>query len=179
MASDPAGAEAVRLGREPIDPAWLLAAVADPAAGGNVLFLGTARGLTAGVVTRLLTYDAHEPLAFATLQQLRQQAIDRFGLVACAVWHRLGTVTPGAASVAVAASAAHRREAFAAAEWLMEQHGLEGLTASYDLDASQLAALLRSAPPAWFEVTIHQHMPMFHMEHCVFCAFLSPGKDYR
>jgi putative protease len=66
-----------------------------------------------------------------------------------------------------------------AAEWLMEQHGLEGLTASYDLDASQLAALLRSAPPAWFEVTIHQHMPMFHMEHCVFCAFLSPGKDYR
>lgn len=121
MASDPAGAEAVRLGREPIDPAWLLAAVADPAAGGNVLFLGTARGLTAGVVTRLLTYDAHEPLAFATLQQLRQQAIDRFGLVACAVWHRLGTVTPGAASVAVAASAAHRREAFAAAEWLMER----------------------------------------------------------
>ncbi len=66
-----------------------------------------------------------------------------------------------------------------AAEWLMEQQGLEGLTASYDLDASQLAALLRSAPPAWFEVTIHQHMPMFHMEHCVFCAFLSPGKDYR
>jgi putative protease len=66
-----------------------------------------------------------------------------------------------------------------AAEWFMERHGLEGLTASYDLDASQLAALLRSAPPAWFEVTIHQHMPMFHMEHCVFCAFLSRGKDYR
>ena len=65
------------------------------------------------------------------------------------------------------------------AEWLMSRHGLEGLTASYDLDAGQLAALLRSAPPAWFEVTLHQHMPMFHMEHCVFCAFLSKGKDYR
>src|SRR5690606_33109314 len=26
---------------------------------------------------------------------------------------------------------------------------------------------------------LHQHMPMFHMEHCVFCAFLSSGKDFR
>jgi putative protease len=49
----------------------------------------------------------------------------------------------------------------------------------YDLDSEQVAALLRSAPPEWFEVTIHQHMPMFHMEHCVFCTFLSKGKDYR
>ncbi len=65
------------------------------------------------------------------------------------------------------------------AEWLVKHHGLEGVTASYDLDSAQLAALLKSAPPAWFEVTLHQHMPMFHMEHCVFCAFLSKGKDYR
>jgi len=42
-----------------------------------------------------------------------------------------------------------------------------------------LDALLKSAPPEWFEITIHQHMPMFHMEHCVFCAFLSEGTDYR
>jgi U32 family peptidase len=65
------------------------------------------------------------------------------------------------------------------AEWLVKHHGLEGVTASYDLDSAQLTALLKSAPPAWFEVTLHQHMPMFHMEHCVFCTFLSKGKDYR
>jgi putative protease len=65
------------------------------------------------------------------------------------------------------------------AEWFMQQHQLEGLTASYDLNADQLAGLLRNAPADWFEVTLHQHMPMFHMEHCVFCAFLSAGKDYR
>jgi U32 family peptidase len=41
-----------------------------------------------------------------------------------------------------------------------------------------LEDLLTTCPPQWFEVTIHQHMPMFHMEHCVFCAFLSPGTDY-
>ena len=65
------------------------------------------------------------------------------------------------------------------AEYFMRRYGLERLTASYDLNAAQLEALLRAAPPEWFEVTIHQHMPMFHMEHCVFCAFLSTGTDYR
>jgi putative protease len=66
-----------------------------------------------------------------------------------------------------------------AAEHFMGRHKLEQLTASYDLDATQIAALLRTAPPSWFEITIHQHMPMFHMEHCVFCAFLSSGTDFR
>jgi U32 family peptidase len=60
-----------------------------------------------------------------------------------------------------------------------KQLGLERLTASYDLNIQQLTDLLSSCPPAWFEITIHQHMPMFHMEHCVFCAFLSEGKDFR
>ena len=66
-----------------------------------------------------------------------------------------------------------------AAEYFIDRFGLERVTASYDLNAEQLEALLGSAPPAWFEITIHQHMPMFHMEHCVFCAFLTSGKDYR
>ena len=65
------------------------------------------------------------------------------------------------------------------ADYFKNAFGLERVTASYDLNVTQLEALLTGAPPEWFEVTIHQHMPMFHMEHCVFCAFLSSGKDYR
>ena len=102
-----------------IDTAQVLAAVGSVDAGGNVLFVGTARRMTDGVATHALEYDAHEPLAVATLDALRQDAIARFGLVACVVVHRLGTVLPGEASVAVAASAPHRAAAFAAAEWLM------------------------------------------------------------
>jgi putative protease len=56
--------------------------------------------------------------------------------------------------------------------------GLQWLTPSYDLDIGQILDLLRMAPPAWFELTLHQHIPMFHMEHCVFAAFLSQGKDH-
>jgi molybdopterin synthase catalytic subunit len=102
-----------------IDTARVLAAVVDVDAGGNVLFVGTARGTTDGAVTHALNYDAHEPLAVATLDALRRDAIARFGLVACAAVHRLGTVPPGEACVAVATSAPHRAAAFAAAEWLM------------------------------------------------------------
>jgi putative protease len=64
------------------------------------------------------------------------------------------------------------------ADYFKKVFGLERLTASYDLNGAQLESLLQAAPPEWFEVTIHQHMPMFHMEHCVFCAFLSKGTDY-
>ena len=64
------------------------------------------------------------------------------------------------------------------ADYFKQQFKLERLTASYDLNINQLEDLLASCPPDWFEVTIHQHMPMFHMEHCVFCAFLSEGTDY-
>ncbi len=65
-----------------------------------------------------------------------------------------------------------------AADYFKNKFGLERITASYDLNFTQLEALLQAAPPEWFEVTIHQHMPMFHMEHCVFCAFLTSGTDY-
>jgi putative protease len=63
------------------------------------------------------------------------------------------------------------------AELLMAED-LERLTISYDLNAGQVLDLLRAAPPHWFEITLHQHISMFHMEHCVFAAFLSEGTDH-
>ena len=60
----------------------------------------------------------------------------------------------------------------------LKQTGLQRLTISYDLNIEQVLDLLAAAPPAWFEITLHQHMPMFHMEHCAFAAFLSKGTDF-
>ncbi|MBV8098610.1 MAG: U32 family peptidase, partial [Verrucomicrobia bacterium] len=64
-----------------------------------------------------------------------------------------------------------------AAAFLVEQ-GLDRLTVSYDLTFEQILALLAYSPSDRYELTLHQHMPMFHMEHCVFAAFLSNGTDY-
>ncbi|MFN9718282.1 MAG: DUF3656 domain-containing protein [Planctomycetota bacterium] len=54
---------------------------------------------------------------------------------------------------------------------------LQWLTPSYDMNRDQIMDLVRVVPANWLEVVIHQHMPMFHMEHCVFCAMLSPGTN--
>lgn len=62
------------------------------------------------------------------------------------------------------------------AEWVRSL-GASRVTASYDLNCDQLTDLVQSVPPTWLEVVLHQHIPMFHMEHCVFCAVLSPGTN--
>ena len=56
---------------------------------------------------------------------------------------------------------------------------LKSLCASYDLNSKQLSDLLQQVNPGDIEVTIHQYMPSFHMEHCVFAAFLSKGSSFR
>jgi putative protease len=61
------------------------------------------------------------------------------------------------------------------------KRGLERVTASYDLTASQVIDLTLSLPDSKrdkLQLTLHQHMPMFHMEHCVFAAFLSKGTSH-
>ncbi len=62
------------------------------------------------------------------------------------------------------------------AQWLMERK-VQRVTASYDLNRDQLTELVQGMPCDWLEIVIHQHMPMFHMEHCVFCTVLSPGTN--
>ena len=68
----------------------------------------------------------------------------------------------------------------AANQWTVDylkSRGAERVTVSYDLNRDQLLELVEAVPPESLEVVIHQHMPMFHMEHCVFCAVLSPGTN--
>jgi putative protease len=61
---------------------------------------------------------------------------------------------------------------------VLKQWGSRRVTTSYDLNRDQILAMVESSTEsAALEVVIHQHMPMFHMEHCVFCAVLSPGTN--
>ncbi len=60
---------------------------------------------------------------------------------------------------------------------VLKSLGLETITPSYDLNSEQLETLVQQCQPQDLQIVIHQHMPMFHMEHCVFCSVLSPGTD--
>jgi putative protease len=62
---------------------------------------------------------------------------------------------------------------------LFIQEGVQRLVPGYDLNLQQLRELLARIEPGYFEVVLHQHLPMFHMEHCVFSHVLSNGKDFH
>jgi putative protease len=57
--------------------------------------------------------------------------------------------------------------------------GLATLTPAYDLDLAQLLDLAAGVPAGRLEVTVHQHLPLFHNEHCVYAHLLSDGSDFR
>ncbi|MCE9528456.1 MAG: DUF3656 domain-containing protein, partial [Planctomycetales bacterium] len=62
------------------------------------------------------------------------------------------------------------------------ERGATRITPSYDLNREQLLDLVSGVAAAGIdlaslEIVVHQHMPMFHMEHCVFCSVLSPGTN--
>nr|WP_206529792.1 U32 family peptidase [Brevibacillus sp. SYP-B805] len=56
--------------------------------------------------------------------------------------------------------------------------GLKRVTPSYDLNVQQMIDLMRHTDNSKLELVIHQHLPMFHTEHCVYCTFLSEGTDH-
>jgi putative protease len=64
------------------------------------------------------------------------------------------------------------------AEWLSKKR-ISRICPSYDLNREQLLEFCSAAGQTPLEVTIHQYMPTFHMEHCVYAAFLSKGSSYR
>lgn len=64
------------------------------------------------------------------------------------------------------------------AEWMI-QHGLETLQPAHDCNKEQLLDLIQQFGPRVFEIPLHHYMPTFHMEHCVFAAFLSQGNSVK
>lgn len=79
------------------------------------MFVGTTRDSFNGREVTRLEYEAFKPMAERVLARIGEAAVRRYGLAAAAVWHRTGVVGVGEASVVIATSATHRREAMEAA----------------------------------------------------------------
>jgi molybdopterin synthase catalytic subunit len=108
----------VRLLEARFDPAGELAdfAAAHPDAGGVVSFLGQVRG--DGVLELELSH--YPPLTLRGIESLADRALARWALDGLLILHRIGSLAPGEPIVLVAAAARHRREAFAAADFVMD-----------------------------------------------------------
>jgi len=99
----------------------LLAVVQGPERGGTCIFLGTIRnGPAEGGVTAI-EYSAYDAMAEAEIARMLAEALERWPEARVALQHRLGMIPVGEASIAIAAAAPHRDEAFAACRYVIEE----------------------------------------------------------
>jgi molybdopterin synthase catalytic subunit len=111
----------VRIGPEPLDPRELERFVAGPGSGGIVVFHGVVRDHHRGRDVLRVEYEAVVPLARAILAEIAREVLREPGADRVAAVHRTGILEVGEASVVVAASAAHRDDAFRAARRLIDR----------------------------------------------------------
>lgn len=107
--------------REPITVDALLAEVSSAERGGTCLFLGTVRNGPEEHGVTAIEYSAYEQMVEAEFGRLLADATARWPEARIAVRHRLGTIPVGAASIAIAAAAPHRAQAFEACRFVIEE----------------------------------------------------------
>jgi molybdopterin synthase catalytic subunit len=105
---------------EPLSVDEVLAAVADPAAGGTTLFVGSVRDHDSDREVTELGYEAH-PEALTRLREVAERVAADPTVIALAAVHRSGDLKVGDLAVVVAVAAAHRGAAFAASRKLIDE----------------------------------------------------------
>jgi molybdopterin synthase catalytic subunit len=109
-----------RLTEDPIDYVKEVEYARGPSSGAVVLFLGTVRDLSEGRSVTGLNYETYPPMALSKLNEIVVEARSRWPLHHANVVHRHGRLELGEIAVSVTTASAHRAEAFAAAEWIMD-----------------------------------------------------------
>jgi len=109
------------LTRDPLSVERLLAEVSAPERGGTCVFLGTVRNGPEEQGVTAIEYSAYEEMVEAEFGRLLTDADARWPEARIAVRHRLGVIPSGEASIAIAAAAPHRAEAFAACRFVIEE----------------------------------------------------------
>ena len=110
-----------RVTDQPIDLQKLVDYVTDPQAGAIATFIGTTRNNNQGRKVIALDYEAYPEMAEKELARIGADAAKHWPICRMAIWHRLGHVEIGEASVIIAVSSAHRDAAFAASRFAIEE----------------------------------------------------------
>lgn len=111
----------IELTRETIDYTALTESVRSDQSGAVVLFLGTVREMTQGRQTVALDYDAFPEMAEAKMSELIETAQSKWPIDKVGIIHRLGHLQLGDISVALAVSCPHRKQAFEAGQFLIDE----------------------------------------------------------
>lgn len=110
-----------RLTRQPIHAADLARPLRAATDGAVVIFEGFVRNHSHGRATLFLEYEAYEPMAIRKMQELGEEAKQKFAIDGMGIIHRLGRMEIGETSVAIIVTAAHRRPAFEACHYAIDR----------------------------------------------------------
>lgn len=110
-----------RVVRDPIDPASVLSRVGADQDGAALLFLGVVRNHNEDRPVGGMRYDAYEEMAVGVLAEIVREAAAIVETDRVAVVHRVGELTVGDVSVAIAVSSPHRAEAYEASRYVIEE----------------------------------------------------------
>jgi molybdopterin synthase catalytic subunit len=105
---------------QPIDVQKIISAASRKEAGAVNTFIGTVRNSTSGKKVLRLEYDAYEPMAVSEIQKIIDQASEQWKLTGYAISHRVGVLQPGEIAVVVAVSTPHRKDSFAACQFIID-----------------------------------------------------------
>jgi len=89
--------------------------------GGIATFVGCARDFSEGRAVSEISFEAYGSMALAEMRKLRDEAIEKFGLLEARIVHRVATVSAGDNIVLIAAAAEHRAAAFDACRWMIDE----------------------------------------------------------
>lgn len=118
---EPDVSQRVLLSDAPLALERTVAAVAHAGAGGIDVFIGNVRAHSRGRTIDHLEYEAYGPMALRTMQAIAAAIEAETPGARVAIHHRLGLLKIGETAVIIAASAAHRAEAFAACRAAIER----------------------------------------------------------
>lgn len=105
---------------QPIEVQKIITAASKHEAGAVNTFIGTVRNNTSGNKVIRLEYEAYEPMAISEIQKIINQATEQWKLTGFAVSHRIGVLLPGEIAVMVAVSTPHRKDSFAACQFIID-----------------------------------------------------------
>ena len=111
----------VRITRDPLDAAAILAEVGAAEDGAVLLFQGIVRNHNGGRPVTGIRYESYESMAEKVLAEIAREAAERLGTDRIVVAHRVGELGIGEASVVIAVSSPHRAEAFDAGRYIIEE----------------------------------------------------------
>jgi molybdopterin synthase catalytic subunit len=89
--------------------------------GAVTTFVGVVRATHKGRAVRHLEYEAYEPLALKVFERIATEVGEEWADTSLAIWHRVGRVDIGEASVVIAVAAAHRADAFQVCRYAIER----------------------------------------------------------